>query len=1538
MKKLYIFIKISIQIFLLALAVGFIGSYLVLSTSRVQEKIRHFAVKELSGLLGTDVEIARVQLAPFNKAELFGVFVADQQGDTLLYASKIAAGIKLSALLDRQIQFSNIQLFGMDARIRKETSQSAANYQFIVDSLKSDKKKERNIDLRINSALVRRGKVSYHVDSEPDKPQGVFDPNHIQIKNLLATLTMKSLTGDSLNLFVKRLGFEEKSGFSLDRLRFRIEANRNVCSLSQIEIQLPRTQITSEAAVIDISQARTLSDYLYKVHFNYRINRANICLQDFAAFVPNFKSFTPTLLFSCDLSGYVNDLHINRMQFDMGNGDLSFSSKMDIQHLLNINDCIVHCSPIRLQASPKGLLEILSLRYPRIESSGTKRYIDALQSVHFDGDIAANIHTVSFLGNMESAQGSLHSNITLHHDTLSHALDFNGSLYSERFNLHSLLGESSPFGSLALNVTLDGEKLLKKAPEGKVEGEISYFDYKGYTYEHILLNGFFANNRYQGKLGINDPNGALDINGLAIINQEQSIFDLEVNARELDLEALQMLPKKFKGHKLSFDLDAEFTGNSLDNSEGILMIDSLSFENSKRTYFLDRFAIEAHNRQNPQSIVLSSDMLNGYIEGEYSFKTFKNSLLQIYEELIPSATNTTVPTHSNNSFYYQFMFEPNTGIEEIMQIPFKATHQIAVEGYLNDNLQEANFTVSSPGFRIKRKRFEDLFFRAQKEPNNAELSIEVNMFSKKGIRNMLNLYGNAEPDKMNVTVGWKQDVEKNFNGKFNTSTRFSKDDESGQLSVDVQINPSEFVFNDTIWNVLPSTVKFCDGKLQIDDFEVSHQQQYLRIDGDASSNPNDSIQLQLRDVNLDYIFDPLNIRFVDFGGWATGDFVITDLFSKIPKFETERFDVQQFAYNGTTLGSLRLYSTWNHENQGILMRGTVMEDSTRYTHVDGHIFPTKDSLSLSFDPHELKIDFLQPFLASIMDKVHGRASGHIDFFGKFKTLTVSGDAFLNDVALGIGYLNTVYTLTDSVHLTPTRIWFDDVTLSDKNKHTASASGWLEHKFFKDLKYDFRIRDARNFLGYDVTEAMSPTYFGTLYASGGATISGDSENTLIDVNVATRDKSKFTFVLSGTQSAGDFDFITFKDKYAETPEKEPEPIEEDIEYEEESDEKKARLRMALQIEATPEATMYLVMDPQTGDMIKANGEGSILLEYDGLNNDMKMYGNYTLNQGSYNFNLQDVISRDFSIKSGSSVSFTGDPMSATLDISAIYSLTASLTDLDASFATEKELTRTNVPVQTILNVTGGIEHPDLSFDIAFPTLTQDIDRRVKSIISTDDMMNRQIIYLLAINKFYTPDYMETDRNTGSEFVSVASSTLSAQLSSILGQISGNWNIAPNVRSEKGDFSDVEVEVALSSQLLNNRLLFNGNLGYRDNTMNNNSFIGDFDLEYLLTRNGNLRLKAYNHYNDQNYYIKSALTTQGVGILFKRDFTTWKELFDIKWRDQFSRRRSETEKAENASSEAISNDSQSKKKKKKKNRKNKKDSSATEPENTRPIAEM
>ncbi|MDE6836056.1 MAG: translocation/assembly module TamB, partial [Muribaculaceae bacterium] len=260
---------------------------------------------------------------------------------------------------------------------------------------------------------------------------------------------------------------------------------------------------------------------------------------------------------------------------------------------------------------------------------------------------------------------------------------------------------------------------------------------------------------------------------------------------------------------------------------------------------------------------------------------------------------------------------------------------------------------------------------------------------------------------------------------------------------------------------------------------------------------------------------------------------------------------------------------------------------------------------------------------------------------------------------------------------------------------------------------------------------------------------------------------------------------------------------------------------------------------------------------------------TLAEGNYNFSLKELILRDFKINPGSSISFNGDPLAAILDIEAAYRVNTNLSDLDKSFANDRDLNRTNVPVDALLKVRGEMTSPEITFDLALPTLTGDVERKVKSIISTEDMMNRQIIYLLALNRFYTPEYMGSSSN-GGEFASVASSTISSQLSNIMGQLSDKFTVAPSFRSDKGDFSDMEVDVALSSRLLNNRLLLNGNFGYRDKSTSQTTFVGDFDLEYLLSRNGNLRLKAYNHFNDQNYYLKSSLTTQGIGIIYRKEF--------------------------------------------------------------------
>ena len=74
-------------------------------------------------------------------------------------------------------------------------------------------------------------------------------------------------------------------------------------------------------------------------------------------------------------------------------------------------------------------------------------------------------------------------------------------------------------------------------------------------------------------------------------------------------------------------------------------------------------------------------------------------------------------------------------------------------------------------------------------------------------------------------------------------------------------------------------------------------------------------------------------------------------------------------------------------------------------------------------------------------------------------------------------------------------------------------------------------------------------------------------------------------------------------------------------------------ISLQMRVTPDARLNLVMDPVGGDRIRANGSGHLRMDYGSANNDLRMYGTYTLDRGSYNFTLQDIIIKDFTILQG-----------------------------------------------------------------------------------------------------------------------------------------------------------------------------------------------------------------------------------------------------------------------------------------------------------------
>jgi hypothetical protein len=444
---------------------------------------------------------------------------------------------------------------------------------------------------------------------------------------------------------------------------------------------------------------------------------------------------------------------------------------------------------------------------------------------------------------------------------------------------------------------------------------------------------------------------------------------------------------------------------------------------------------------------------------------------------------------------------------------------------------------------------------------------------------------------------------------------------------------------------------------------------------------------------------------------------------------------------------------------------------------------------------------------------------------------------------------------------------------DRDGHNGQLDFTLNHSGFKDMSYMLDIK-ADKMLVYDIPERINPEIYGKVYASGTVKITGTEENVLVEGNVRSDVGTVVGFNFVNSSTVENYDFITFKDH---SENKVPELS--DAHEKNEKNHAGTDYMLDFLVNVTPDAQLELILSAATGDKISGTGNGSFQIQY-GNQQDIQIFGNYLISGGIYNFNMEQVIRKRFNIRNGSIVNFRGNPMEANLDINATYNLAANIQDLDELFI--KETASPTISVNCILKLDGHLQNPAISFDLELPNSNSELERQVKSFIDNEDMMTRQIIYLLLLHKFYTPDYSRNDFRTN-EFNAVAASAISAQLSNMLNSLTDKVQIGANVRSRQDGIKDTEIEMLLSSQLLNNRLLFNGNFGYKDNDIQTNAYIGEFDLEYKLSRSGDISLKAYSHANDLYRYTHS-LTRQGVGVMFRKDFTLLPDLFKRKKKPQ------------------------------------------------------
>ena len=1456
-----------------------------------------FVAEELSDLLNTRVTIGRINIGLLNRIIIDDVLLDDQDEQEMLKVTRLSAKFDIMPFFKGKISISSVQLFGFNINLQKKTPDSPPNFKFVLDAFASNDtvKKNNSLDLRINSILIRRGRMAYHVLSEEETP-GKFNAKHIHLQNIIANISLKALSKDSINLGIKRLSLDEKvSGFSLKKMSLKLVANSRQTSIDNFAIELPETSLKLDTIHLIYDSLKAFDRFTEQVRFSFRTLPSQITLKDISPFLPALSHFKEPISLDMEVKGTVNQLTCSHLEITADNRQFRLKGDVALQDLSHPQDAYVFGTLSELTATTRGvgfLVRNLSHDY-----NGVPPVLERLGNVSFRGEVSGYFTDIVTYGQLHTDLGGVNMDLKLSSDKSKGLFAYSGAVKTTDYKLGKLLANEQ-LGEITFNLDVHGRHVTDRLPVVELKGLIASVDYSRYRYENITLDGEYKQGGFNGKVALDDPNGSIYLNGDVNVSSRIPTFNFQAIINKLRPHDLN-LTSKYPDTEFSLKLRANFTGGSVDEMIGEINVDSLEFMSPEKQYFMNNMNIRASKQNNENQLRLTSEFLTASVEGKFQYHTLPASILNIMRKYVPSLIlPPKKPIETHNNFQFDIHIYNTDILSTIFDIPLTVYTHSTLKGYFNDPLQRLRVEGYFPRLQYKNNFIESGMILCENPSDHIRARVRLTNLKKKGAVN-LSLDAQAKDDNISTTLNWGNSAAVTYSGQLAAVAKFLRTEgEKPLLKAMVEVKPTDIILNDTLWQIHPSQVVVDSGKVDVNNFYFSHQDRYVRINGRLSDNPQDSVKVDLKDINMGYVFDIASISDdVNFEGDATGTAYASGVFKK-PVMNTRLF-IKNFSLNQGRLGDLNIYGEWDNENRGIRLDASIKDISTTPSRVTGIIHPLKpeSGLDLNIEANELNLKFLEHYMKSIANDIKGRATGKVHFYGKFKGLNLDG-AVMTDASMNFDILNTHFAIKDTILLAPSGLTFNNIHISDMEGHSGRMNGYLHFQHFKNLNYRFEIQ-ANNMLVMNTKESTDMPFYGTVYGTGNALLTVNAIQGL-DVNVAmtTNRNSIFTYINGSVASATSNQFIKFVDK---TPRRTIQDSIQIISYyeqlqqkrQEAEEEQKTDIRLNILVDATPDATMKIIMDPVAGDYISGKGTGNIRTEFYNKG-DVKMFGSYQINQGVYKFSLQEVIRKDFVIKNGSTITFNGAPLDANLDIQASYTVnSASLNDLIPE-ESSSIIQQPNVKVNCIMNLSGILVRPTIKLGIELPNERDEVQTLVRNYISTEEQMNMQILYLLGIGKFYTED--ARNNQNSNVMSSVLSSTLSGQLNNALSQVfeTNNWNIGTNLSTGDKGWTDMEVEGILSGQLLNNRLLINGNFGYRDNPMANTNFVGDFEAEWLINRSGDIRLKAYNETNDR-YYTKTNLTTQGVGIMYKKDFNKWSDLFFWnKWKLRNKRKQEEKSK--------------------------------------------
>ena len=1407
--------------------------YLLLIVLMHLPSVQTFLGKEVAEALadkfGTKVEVGKVNLGFFNRIIIDDVMMYDQQGDSLIYASRLSAKIDYMAATQGKISVSSAQIFGLRANLYRQTAKSPANFQFVLDSLASkDTTQHKPLDLHIGSLIIRRGAIAYNQRDVAPR-SGVFSPQHIRVSELSSHILLNHVTDNSIDLLLKKLSFKDESGFKLQSLHFKLQADRQKATLKEFRLLMPRSELVLDdlKATYRFEGKRFIPESL---RFKGGIQQSKITFADVASLVPALRHFDDAVFVSSRFSGTAKSISVPSLNLRTGSGSINLQARGSYSHASS--HPAWNADIANLNLSPAGV-EFLA------ENLGSKvkipKEIQRLGTIHLTGKAKGYEKVLSAKGNIETDAGNISLQAIKNDDRIKASVDTRG------VNLGRIL-DNRKLGTVVAKIDAHGTMKHIFA-----KGNIARFDYGNYDFHNIDIDGDYDMKTLRGTASIADPNVNLSVKG-----------DYQLGSRLYALDAaINHLRPTVLGMKMH-----------------------------DPSYSLDNISISANNKGKEGHLDIEAPFVSLYARGQYDLTTIYGSIMRLVADKLP-----TIPGISKHAAkgYNDFTLQANITSAEVLQrmfgLPLSLSLPVHINGNISDAEKNVNLYINAPNFSWDGSAFHD----ANIELNTIGDSLKMEARISQGLpyekAPVYRLRAAAADNNLSTLLYYANQSSKlPITGKIDTRTQFFTSD-NGATGVHVTVNTSEIMLGEKKWLLNPADIIYRKNELTVDMLNFSHGDQHIIINGKATPQATDSIVADLKDVDVAYILNLVNFHSVDFAGKASGKAVVKSIFQTPEAYAN--LDVKDFVFENGPLGTLHAKAAYDNQEGQINIDATAEDGPEHLTVINGYVSPKRNYIDLGIEAHNTSLKFMENFCGSFLNNVEAWCKGKLNVVGDLKNINLVGDVVAHG-RMHMKQLGTDYTFNHlRAHAIPDDIQFEGDSIYDshyngKHSHFALIRGGIHHKHLTRLSYDLDI-DANNFLGFDTHEFGDDTFYGTVFATGTVGIHGKSGETIIDIDATPEPHSIFVYNVASPDAISAGSFIHWNDAtpYIYRPYS---PDSDKDKKKDSSSDFSSDMRINFLVNTNPNLTLKLMMDDQTGDYITLNGNGVIRANYYNKGG-LDMFGNYVVDHGQYKLTIQNIIKKDFDFQPGGTIAFGGDPYNAPLNLQAKYTVNGvPLSDLSIG----RSFSSNNIRVDCLMDITGTPGAPKVDFSMDLPTVNSDAKQMIYSVINSQEEMNQQVLYLLGIGRFYT----QTKNNQTSEdasqqsqtslaMQSLLSGTISQQINNVLSSFvnSSNWNFGANISTGNEGFNNAEYEGILSGRLLNNRLLFNGQFGYRDNANATQSFIGDFDLRYLIFPNGNLSIHVYNQTNDR-YFTRNSLNTQGVGLIMKKDFFNLRDLLGIK----------------------------------------------------------